>query len=107
MLQFTYLKPITIIIFIIITIIDLYFTCGGAEDVTTNTKNLLSTHPDHRQQKSQFKPHVEKGLVWRVKTSGGMTWSDLELVDDVNTFVAGVFEVDLNPHRKLAPTTAR
>lgn len=32
--------------------------------------------------------------------------SDLQLVDDVNSFVAGVFEVDLNPHGKLTPTAA-
>ena len=32
---------------------------------------------------------------------------DLEVVDDVNSLVAGVLEVKLNSHRKLAPTTPR
>lgn len=33
--------------------------------------------------------------------------SDLKLVNDVNTFVARVFEVDLDPDRKLPPATTR
>lgn len=39
--------------------------------------------------------------------TSGYSRPDLQLMDDVDAFVSGVFEVDLDPDGKLAPTAAR